>query len=780
MNKILNMSRLSMMCLMLLSICIFTACDNDDDSGKSNKIVLNSFGPSPALRGGELRFIGANLDKVKAVIIPGTAAITTITVVDEREIKVTIPQDATEGYVVLETPQGEIQTETILRYEEPIVVTSISADLKKAGDVLTIEGDYLNLIKEVIFFDNVAVTDFTATRKKIEVVIPVAAQTGKIRVSNGAEIPIEVYSEKDAKIVAATVTAIAPETVKPGETVTITGTDLDLIGSLIFAGAVIAEFEEPNVNEDNTELTVVVPFEAQDGAVTVIAKSGIEYPLETALTMVVPSNLKATPDSGLKPGDIITITGEDLDLVTDINFPNIADAVKPISQSATEIKVAVPVMLPIKPEKEGDEEIIPEDARSGDIVLNMANGKTATVAYTVLQPSVTAYNPSPVMAGSELTITGTNMDLVLSVTFKGEQTVEVTTATESMLTVKVPAVGAESGVIFLNMKNGESVECAPLDIIAPSFCFIPELPSAAVPVEELLVLEVVNEDKLTQVNMRGGPTQYLLKGTTLYVLIPSAANGATDLTLISSNGEVTYTIQVLGAGVQETPVFEGFIDMFENEWSAVGIPIANFGTMSPGDRLRVYFTGLGEDPEYQLWYGDWSGKFAESKFSAAFIDVVLTAEMIQSMMNPAWGSDAMLIQGKHCIVYKIAIRAGTEPTESVVFGNEIVLAGWNNQSIPLANFGTPAPGTTIRFYLKNVGSNNAMQIFPGDWGSQLVTEHTFYDVDALKIPAGGPLYLDVDLTAEMIQRILNPAWGSDGMIIQGDDVTISKITMLKY
>lgn len=203
------------MAILLLMVTGFNSCENSDTA--DNAIILKSFGPSPALRGGELRFIGNNMNLVTAVVIPGTAEITSIIPVSDNEIKVVIPQDALPGKVVLKTPQGDITTLTMLTYEEPIIISSVSTGNLKVGDVLTIEGDYLNLIKEVIFFDGVVVphTAFVSqTRKKIEVIVPEEAQTGKIRISNGADIPIEVYSATDVNIVLPTFTSFAPTTIK--------------------------------------------------------------------------------------------------------------------------------------------------------------------------------------------------------------------------------------------------------------------------------------------------------------------------------------------------------------------------------------------------------------------------------------------------------------------------------------------------------------------------------------------------------------------------------------
>ena len=98
----------------------------------------------------------------------GTVQVSEITVVNEREIKVVIPQDAGVGLIKLVTSGGEITTMTPITYSEPIVINKVSPLKVKAGEILTIEGDYLNLIKKVIFFDGVVVEadDFPAEQTR--------------------------------------------------------------------------------------------------------------------------------------------------------------------------------------------------------------------------------------------------------------------------------------------------------------------------------------------------------------------------------------------------------------------------------------------------------------------------------------------------------------------------------------------------------------------------------------------------------------------------------------
>jgi len=72
MNKIKNYL-IGLVCVLMGCLC--TACSNDDLDTNQYKggVSLNVFGPSPVMRGGELRFIGSGMDQVTAVVIPGCA-----------------------------------------------------------------------------------------------------------------------------------------------------------------------------------------------------------------------------------------------------------------------------------------------------------------------------------------------------------------------------------------------------------------------------------------------------------------------------------------------------------------------------------------------------------------------------------------------------------------------------------------------------------------------------------------------------------------------------------
>ena len=81
----------------LLAACVmaFTGCSPDELSTEQyadKGVALNVYGPQPVVRGGQLRFLGSNLDQITAVILPGVDPITEIVVVQAgvpSEIRIT-------------------------------------------------------------------------------------------------------------------------------------------------------------------------------------------------------------------------------------------------------------------------------------------------------------------------------------------------------------------------------------------------------------------------------------------------------------------------------------------------------------------------------------------------------------------------------------------------------------------------------------------------------------------------------------------------------------------
>lgn len=593
MNKTYKFPALWMMCLMLFSCLTFTACDNGDDEDTNQYkggISLNVFGPSPVSRGGVLRFLGSGMDKVTAVAIPGCDDITDIEVVSDTEIRVTVPQTAQPGLVVLKTPKGDITTKTELTFTEPIALEAFAPAEVKPGGELTITGEYLNLIKEVIFADEVTVPadEFVSqSRQEIKVIVPDSAQTGKFILSDGAEIPNWIYSEGELEVTLPSVEApLDLVDKKPGDVIRVSGENFDLVKKVQMPNGDEVEFTM-TASSEGDELTFTLPDNVSDGEVMVLPASDVKVVVATVV-VATPSNVVAVPAVNLRGGDMITLKGTNMDLVTDVTFPGVEEAVRLESQNSTEIKV-----------------LMPAAAISGDLQLNTNSGKATAVSIATAKPENISYSAATVPAGEALTVKGVNMDVVSAVVFSGNVEVTVSDATATAISLTVPTT-AETGALLLKMANGESVEAPSLTIEKPVCAYLPALPDKLVR-GRIVELEIVNADKLTNVLLNEAAVQYIndaAKGV-LMLNVPAELDGTYSLKLISSNGEIAYDVLVVA---NEETVWAGPLDISWGDGGRVLVPAVSFAKVTAGTVMKVYF-----DQKDQTWaqaqfnYGDWSG-----------------------------------------------------------------------------------------------------------------------------------------------------------------------------
>lgn len=451
MKKISNIFAMLVVALVGLSL---TACSDGDDLSTDqygNDISLQSFGPCPVLRGGTLYFYGTNLDQIESINLPGADPITAYEILQSgynSKISIQVPAEKCEpGQIVLKTKKGgEITSVSPITYREDIEITKFFVGnegtmVGNVGDVVTIKGDYLNLMHGVIFAgsDTIKEAEFVGhDRYTIQVKIPAEARTGVITLTDTIKDGTSLETKEELTINTPEATPIKDRNIKAGEILSIKGASFDQIVSVKFEGATVnaADFK----SQSAAEITVAVPAKATDGTFYVVTKSGIEVPVGNIIT-VVSTQLVATPNP-VKNGAEITITGKDMDLITGIAFPN-----------AKESKLN-------KVETTKVTSTVPEDAQKGDITLSLDNGKTVVVAYTLVEPTVASCTPAAITAGEKTVIKGTDLDLVKSITFPGdvEQTVDKFAAQNAQaIAVTVPAACAGTG-FKLNLKNGTTIE----------------------------------------------------------------------------------------------------------------------------------------------------------------------------------------------------------------------------------------------------------------------------------------------------------------------------------
>lgn len=789
-----------------------TACSEDDlDTNQYQQGVhLNVYGPQPVMRGGQLRFLGSNLDQISKIQIPGCDEITNIEVVKAgipSEIKITVPKDGPlVGYLTLVTKTDEeIKTKTQLTYEEPIVFSSFSPATIMPGETLTIEGDYLNLVHMIEFTDGVQIPekDFVShSRYKIEVVVPEEAKNGKINLFDldltTVEDPsIALYNiiESENALVVGTPTVskwTSPRgeaeltggvTAKLGETITVTGEHFSLVSALRFtpkeddANGKVFETTDFTVSEDGKTLTFALPAEAADGDFKLVVRSGVEVPVGT-LTTIAPSDCVASP-SPVKAGAQLIISGKDLDVVNSIEMPNVSDEIKFIvNPDGTKLII----------------ESVPETAQEGKLVLRMKNGKGVDVPFTLVKPVVTGYDNGTVSAGGVLTIKGTDLDLVKKVQFgEGTDEVEVKAAEDGKsITLTVP-MNAKTGKPTLTMANGTSVEGPELNIEEAVFCYITEMPDFSnkenIPeAGSTLTVPVKNGDKLESVFINGKKVNhvYAEKTSMLTVAIPKDASSSSKLKLISSNGEIEYDITVIPAGSITRTLMNGPLDLAGWSANTQGLIAQDALDNIPDGAsvvLKIKYTPTADNVQLKGQDGSWgnidldNGEAKEHVYkldaNAKEFTLPLSATVIAALKAKStdWGG-LIIFNGTGAIINKIEAEI-TIPQEKTIWSGTSSIVSWSgDQSLAWGGYdwSTVKPGTIMRIYYSKVtaGAWGCVSLRHGqDWGNLPEPIPGQYD-----FPDDAGKY-EVTLTENVIKDLVD----NGGLVITGDNFTFTKITL---
>lgn len=230
MKKISNIFAMLVVALVGLSL---TACSDGDGLSTDqygNDISLQSFGPCPVLRGGTLYFYGTNLDQIESINLPGADPITAYEILQSgynSKISIQVPAEKCEpGQIVLKTKKGgEITSVSPITYREDIEITKFFVGnegtmVGNVGDVVTIKGDYLNLMHGVIFAgsDTIKEAEFVGhDRYTIQVKIPAEARTGVITLTDTIKDGTSLETKEELTINTPEATPIKDRNIKAGE-----------------------------------------------------------------------------------------------------------------------------------------------------------------------------------------------------------------------------------------------------------------------------------------------------------------------------------------------------------------------------------------------------------------------------------------------------------------------------------------------------------------------------------------------------------------------------------
>lgn len=809
MKKIKNILALLVVALMGLSL---TACSEDDlDTNQYQKGVhLNVYGPQPVMRGGQLRFLGSNLDQIAQVLIPGCEPITNIEVVKAgfpSEIRITLPKDGPEpGLVTLITKTDErITTKTALTYQEGIEFEAFSPESVMPGEELTIKGEYLNLVHMIEFADGVRVPEsaFTEhTRYEIKVIVPDEARTGKVGLFDvdlstledaGSAIYNIIMTDVALNVGTPTISKVTTPrgegiqtdefTAKMDELFTLNGEHFGLINSIKFvpkAGDVhgsACETTEFTVSEDGKTLTFKLPAEAADGDINLVCRSGEEVPVGSLIT-IAPTECVASPNP-VKAGKSLIITGKDLDVVNAVEMTGVADEISFITNpDGTKLII----------------ESIPETAVEGNLILRMKNGKGVEVPFSLVKPVVTGYDHNPVSAGGAITLQGTNLDLVKKVQFgEGSDIIEVKASEDgTSISLTVP-MNAKTGKPTLTLANGTTVECPELNIEEAVFCYITELPDFSEKEKTpeaggTFTVPVKNGDKLESVLVNGKNVNFVYaeKPSSLTIGIPADASAKSVLKLVSSNGSVEYDIAVIPQGTVTRTLWIGSIDLANWTGNTQGtLPVDALDNLPAGANveLKIQYTATADQIQLKGNTGDWTavdldnGEYKEHVYeldpNAKEFTIPLSATTIAALKAKAtnWGG-LIIFGGKGAILTKISAEISI-PLETTIWNGTFNIVKWNgmaNLAWDGYDWSTVKAGTTLRLYYSKINA--------GEWACISLRSGTSWNNLPAPIASQYDLNEDegkveVSIAANVLQDLID----NHGLVVTGDNCTLTKITL---
>ena len=788
-----NIFRYSIL-LALCSIVGLVSCTREEistDQFSDDAVVFGAFAPNPVVRGAELRIMGSNLDRIVEVQIPGSEPITEIEVISSgrvSEIRVVTPSAGAEdasvtGPVVITDNAGNTyESKAELTFTEGIVLDSFSPAAAMPGDEVTVKGDYLYNVQQIVLNNGVYVTGDQITaksRRELKFIVPSNAVTGPVTIGDVDEnnnpdglIPNNVPSKEELVIGDPTVKSADRGAVKAGDQITVKGEYLHMIAAANFGGVAV----DYTVAEDGKSLVASLPATAVDGDFILVSFAGKEFNAG-AYTTVVPTNVAIAAESRYKAGLNAVVTGKDIDLVTGAALAGTA-----LEYGYADGKITF---------------AIPAAAVDGTVVLTLANGKTVeTEAIELVKPVITEVTPLELFAGDEnITVKGSDLDLVVGATLGGRDA-EFEYAND-VITVKT-ALTSVSGKVALSLENGVVVESADeVTVKYHSKVIVTEMP-AMQHIGQEVVLKGSNFSLVENIFIGDVKvTQYSIRtDEEVRFLMPWNKAGMYNISFHLFEGDVeTVATQIeVGLELDIKTIWEGSMYISWSGMSDLSWGGYDWSTVKPGTVLTAYFD---LDPAFDWWQvrfgnGSWSsipsgmaaGDNIPMVAGATYYSLTLTADDINALVNEG----GLVMTGTNYTITKLTLTSEISQ-EVTLWEGELIADDWTNQPYALSDAGLELQqagaqaGQVINFYLEPIDPAWKLEIVEGHWGPTYCSycsvgndteggKFTEYDLAA----NGGKL--KVTLTQAMLDAAFVQQWWGGTFVLNGDNVKVTKITLL--
>jgi|GEM_PF-2005444 len=420
-------------------------------------LTTTSSGPTPSITsaspnsgsttgGTNVTITGTNLTNVSSVTFGGMAG-TSVSVTSATSLSVTTPAGSAGmvDIVVSDGTNSDTLTNGFTYVTPPPTIASVTPNSgpTSGGTPVTIAGSDLSNVTSVSFGQNdVLAANFTSqSATQIELNAP-AGSNGMVDVS------VSDGNQSDTLANAFTYTTLVPSItlVAPnsgpqsgGTTVTISGVNLSSVTSVEFGtslGSNLNLISSTMLSVDTPPGSGVVDVSVSDGINSNTLVMAYTYTLPMpAITSIAPTS---GPDTG---GTRVTISGIDLSGVTSVMFGSNAGTGLSVL-SATSIEIDSPAG------SVGMVDLIISDGVNGDTLTN-------AFSYIAAMPSIGNISPTSgtVSGGTLVTISGSDLNGVTSVTFGGVAGTNLAISNANSLQVTTPAAAAP-GLVDVEISDG--------------------------------------------------------------------------------------------------------------------------------------------------------------------------------------------------------------------------------------------------------------------------------------------------------------------------------------
>ncbi len=597
-NKHTRFAFVFSLCALLAVGVLFSGCkDDDDDDGTQ----IWTVGPGNLERGENLKVNGQKLGSVASVILPSLdgsgieISRSDFKEVSDSHFEVTLPQDRNlvSGPVKIKLSDGSIIETKVSIKVGSLVIDKFAPLSAKAGQEVTITGEYLSLVQSVVFTSNQIVeqADFVSqSNTEIVVKVPEAAQSGTVGVSDG---DVTVYASEKISLALPSVTEVEAKDYKPGvDKIIINGKDLDLVKTVSFQGSEVVDFD----SQSETAITFTVPATTKAGDFYIIPASEINIKAGS-IALVNPVVEDVVYPDGLDYyllGQSVTFKGTDLDLITSVSLGSLSVSEEDITVADDHNSLTVKLAA---------------EAQNGATFVT-DNGTTISKDLNIVPFLIYGTeNPEPgqqvnVNCGLTSTISGVNLQYLSAIAVNGFNATDIkvnddgTSADYFVVSQAAGASGTWTADGFVTAAtNGATVKQS-VWAGAPSRPFFLNLPKNAEGGTSIFV-NGANFDKINKIEIGGVNAAFSVQdNNNVFINVPAALEeGAYDIALTYDGDQVdkSFSIKVASSVMV---LWSGESTLGWDAGKAGFFLDADLSDLEVGGLVKIYMKQLSNDPAW--------------------------------------------------------------------------------------------------------------------------------------------------------------------------------------